>query len=182
MNKILKYIPNKCTLTVYDVDYISLYSQGKRFILFDLDNTLAPYDEVIMSTKVKDFLDSLKQIGFKVAIVSNNNSKRISKYLNGYDIPFVSRALKPYLRGYKIMEKILGYPKKEEVITVGDQLLTDVCGSKTFGYDVILVKSIKRKNELWYTKINRKRSKSILKKIKKIDEQMYNEIKLVDEE
>ena len=181
MNKIKKYIPMNCYKTVYDVDFNSLYSQGKRFILFDLDNTLAPYDEVIMSDRVKAFLDKLKEIGFTVAIVSNNNTKRVKKYLNGYDMLYIARSLKPYLRGYKIMNKMLGNPPKNEVLTVGDQLLTDVAGSNTYGYDVILVESIKRKNEKWYTKINRKRSKYILKEIKKFDEEMYHKIKVIDE-
>lgn len=182
MKKIMKYIPMDCYNTVYNVDFNSLYSQGKRFILFDLDNTLAPYDELIMSKQVSEFLNKLTSIGFKIAIVSNNNTKRVKKYLNGYDIPYIARSLKPFFRGYRIMNSMLGAPKKEEVLTVGDQLLTDVYGSNNYGYDVILVKSIKRSNEKWYTKINRKRTKNILKKIKEINEEMYLKIKEVDEE
>lgn len=181
MSKIIKYIPMDCYKTVYDVDFNSLYAQGKNFILFDLDNTLAPYDDVIMSNKVREFFEDLKKIGFKVAIISNNNSKRIIKYLNGCDMPFVSRAFKPHKRGYKRIEKILGFPNKDEVIVVGDQILTDVCGANRYGYDVILVKTIKRSNEKWYTKINRKRIKFILKKIRKIDEVMYLKLKEIEE-
>lgn len=181
MSRIIKYIPKDCYKTVYDVDFISLYAQGKKFILFDLDNTLAPYDDEVMSDQVFEFLENLKKIGFKVAIVSNNNSKRIDKYLNGYDLPFASRAFKPHKRGYKKIEEKLAFSDKGEVLAVGDQILTDVCGANSYGCDVILVKTIKRSNEKWYTKINRKRIKFILKKIRKINEEMYLKLKEMEE-
>ena len=40
-----KYIPTKLALSVYDIDYNELYANGKRIILFDLDNTLISYYE-----------------------------------------------------------------------------------------------------------------------------------------
>ena len=39
------HIPTYLAQSVYDIDYNKLYANGKRVILFDLDNTLAPYDD-----------------------------------------------------------------------------------------------------------------------------------------
>lgn len=182
MANIKHYIPKDCYLTVYDIDYNKLYSEGKRIILFDLDNTLAPYDQFTIDDKIITFFNQLIDIGFKIAIISNNKKNRLETFLNGTKYLYVHYALKPLRYGYNKMYKLLGKPDKSTVITIGDQMLTDCLGSNRFGFDSLLVKSIKRKNERWYTKINRKRSKRILEKIKKIDNEAYLKIKKVDEE
>lgn len=181
MAKITHYIPMACYNNIYDVDYNKLYSQGKRIILFDLDNTLIPYTQHLITEKILHLFSDLTSMGFKIGIISNNNKKRLETFLDGNNYPYVHYALKPRLHGYRKIYKILNNPPKEEVVSIGDQLLTDVVGSNRFGFDVILVKSIERKSEHWYTRINRLRSKRILKKIKKIDANIYQQIKKVDE-
>ena len=44
------HIPTYLAQSVYDIDYNKLYANGKRVILFDLDNTLAPYDDCLLYT------------------------------------------------------------------------------------------------------------------------------------
>ena len=61
---------------------------------------------------------------------------------------------------------------------MGDQLVTDISGFNKLGVDSILVKTIDQKNQKWYTKINRLREKNILKKIKKVDCEKYNQMKV----
>ena len=46
-----KYIPTNLAMTVYDIDFATLYANGARVILFDLDNTLASYDETTPTKK-----------------------------------------------------------------------------------------------------------------------------------
>ena len=45
------HIPTYLAQSVYDIDYNKLYANGKRVILFDLDNTLAPYDDATPTDK-----------------------------------------------------------------------------------------------------------------------------------
>lgn len=47
---------------------------------------------------------------------------------------------------------------------IGDQLLTDIVCANKIGVTNILVKSISRKTERWYTRINRLREEKVLKK------------------
>jgi predicted HAD superfamily phosphohydrolase YqeG len=52
---------------------------------------------------------------------------------------------------------------------IGDQLVTDILCANRVGVDSILVKSISRASEKWYTRINRLRDPFIVKKIAKKD-------------
>ena len=173
----MKYIPNYVYKTIYDIDFDTLYASGKRIILSDLDNTIAGYDELEASEKCIEWNKILKEQGFKIYLVSNNNDTRIKKfsikfYIDGY----LSKARKPFT---KRLEKFLkeNNIKKEEVISIGDQIVTDIVGFNSLGVDTILVKTINQKKQKWYTKINRSREKRILRKIKKVDCIKYNQIK-----
>ena len=173
----MKYIPNYVYKTIYDIDFDTLYASGKRIILSDLDNTIAGYDELEASEKSIKWNKMLKEQGFKIYLVSNNNDTRIKEFskkinINGY----LSKARKPFT---KRLEKFLkeNNIKKEEVISIGDQIVTDIVGFNSLGVDTILVKTINQKKQKWYTKINRSREKRILRKIKKVDCIKYNQIK-----
>ena len=64
-----------------------------------------------------------------------------------------------------------------EVIFLGDQLVTDIACANNLGIDSILVKTIDFKTQKWYTKINRIREKKIIKKINEINPEIANKIK-----
>lgn len=174
----MKYLPTYVYTTIYDIDFTSLYASGKRIILSDLDNTIASYSEETPSKEVLEFNKYLRNLGFKIYLVSNNNGKRIKKFSEEFIIDgFLAKAKKPFT---KKLEKFLSNNnlKKEEIISMGDQLVTDISGFNKLGVDSILVKTIDQKNQKWYTKINRLREKNILKKIKKVDCEKYNQMKV----
>lgn len=173
----MKYIPNYVYNTIYDIDFDTLYASGKRIILSDLDNTIAGYDELEASEKSIKWNKMLKEQGFKIYLVSNNNDTRIKEFSKKFNINgYLSKARKPFA---KRLEKFLkeNNIKKEEVISIGDQIVTDIVGFNSLGVDTILVKTINQKKQKWYTKINRSREKRILRKIKKVDCIKYNQIK-----
>ena len=173
---IKKFIPNYIYETVYDIDFNKIYDSGKRFILFDLDNTLLPYDVPIADEKLRELLMQLKKIGFQIMIVSNNSNERVTLFCKDLNLECITKAKKPLKGGFRKALKYLDVKNKNEVISVGDQLMTDVLGSKRSNIDCILVKPLKKSNEKWYTKANRKMEKHVLKRIKKYNEQIYKEI------
>ena len=67
----------------------------------------------------------------------------------------------------KIMKK--HNVKNNQIAVIGDQLVTDILGFNRLGVYSILVKTIDKKTQKWYTKINRIREIKILKEIKKIN-------------
>ena len=176
-----KYIPRICAETVYDIDYDKLYSEGKRFILFDLDNTLLPYDVAYADEKLKTFFVKLQDMGFKVIIFSNNSGKRVSIFCDDVNLEYITSAKKPLKTGFKKAMKLINCRNKSEMIAVGDQLLTDILGANRFGIDCALVKTIKKSSQKWYTRLNRLSEKSVLKRVKKYDSLKYSEIEAVYE-
>lgn len=179
--KIKQFTPDYFYKTVFDIDYSKLYDEGKRIILFDVDNTLIPYDVSLPSIELADLLDHIQQIGFKIILISNNRKQRIELFANACQLEYVYSATKPLKRGYKKVFKMLGIYDKSEMIAIGDQIMTDVFGAKRVKISVVLVKAIKKRSEKWYTKINRFMEKQILKKMKKKNIKMYNLITEVDD-
>ncbi|MFP4286592.1 MAG: YqeG family HAD IIIA-type phosphatase [Candidatus Izemoplasmataceae bacterium] len=174
-----KFIPNDHVDHVFDIDFKALYQRGIRLLLIDLDNTLIPYDEILPNQSLKDFFKSLIALGFETVIVSNNHYERINIFATACNVPFVSSAKKPTKFGFKsALKKVEKTYKKEEVCVIGDQLMTDIFGSKRMGFEAILVKPIKKKTEKWYTKLNRKIEDKMLDKIKKKSPVQYNQLNL----
>ena len=165
----MKYIPNDVYKSIYDIDFNKLYEDGYRFIISDLDNTLASYKETLPNDLLKNKIEEIKKLGFKFYLVSNNNSTRISIFNETLKTDgFLPKANKPkttklesYLKDNKI--------DKTNTIGLGDQLVTDILGFNRLGVYSILVKTIDKKTQKWYTKINRIREIKILKEIKKIN-------------
>lgn len=173
--KINKYIPYGCYMTIFDIPFNKLYENGKKKILIDVDNTMLPYDLEYPTEEIKTLFNEVKKIGFEIVLLSNNNKIRVSKVASELNIDYFAKAYKPLKKGFKRALKKLKC-EKDEVITIGDQLMTDVLGSNRCNLDAILVKAIKRKTEKWYTKLNRKREENVLKRIEKIDKNIYLEI------
>ncbi len=174
-----KYIPTYLAKTVYDIDFNKLYASGKKVILFDLDNTLASYAEVLPTEKQLELNDKLRLIGFKIYIASNNKLYRTKTYTEKFIVDdYLVLARKPFTRKIKAFLKKNNI-NKEEMIMVGDQLLTDIACANKLKVDSVLVHSISRKTEKWYTKINRKREKMVLKKIEKQDPILANNIRTI---
>lgn len=174
--KVTKFIPKLVVETVYDINFNKLYAEGKRYILLDVDNTLIPYDIFYADDKLKALLKQIQEIGFKLIIISNNKSERIGNFARDVNIDYITSAKKPLKLGYKKALKRLGNPNRNEVLSIGDQLVTDVLGSNRMNFDCILVRPLKKSTEKWYTKFNRKIEKHALKRIKKYNEQIYKEI------
>lgn len=179
-----KCIPSLYVNTVYDIDFKALFDNGYRVVFFDLDNTLISYKETTPNNKSIEFIKSLKSMGFEVMIVSNNSHKtRVKSASEILGLDYVNFACKPLKRGFKKALKKLGNKYTySEVIEVGDQLLTDVYGSKRMKFYTVLVDAIDHKSEIFATKLNRRREKNILNKIKKKDIDSYNKYLLKYEE
>lgn len=160
-----KYIPKFLAHTIYEIDYSKLYAGGKRIILFDLDNTLAPYNDIVPTVKQVELNHALRKIGFQIYILSNNHEDRAKLYTQEFTVDgYLYLAQKPFTG------KIKRFLSKHNInsstsIWIGDQLLTDILCANKLGIDSVLVSSISRDSEKWYTRINRKREERILKKI-----------------
>lgn len=180
--KLKNFIPNECYKTIFDIDYNKLYEEGKRILLIDLDNTLISYSQNVLTKEVHELFKKLDEMGFKIVLISNNTQKRLITSIEDNDIMYVYSARKPLKKGFKKALKNFSSYHKNNIILIGDQLMTDVLGAKNFGIDVILVKSIERKTEKWYTRFNRRLERRVLKKMSKKYPKVYEKIMFINGE
>jgi HAD superfamily phosphatase (TIGR01668 family) len=169
--------PYKCIpLDVVDhlskVDLKAYQEKGFKTLLIDIDNTLIPYDDRAFKPWHETLKKDIKKYGFEVILVSNNSQAKIESFAQLFDAPFIHRAQKPSRKGFiKALKKINA--QKETALIIGDQLMTDVYGANRLGVKSILVRPIHSKTEKWYTKITRRLENQMLKKVQKINPDMY---------
>lgn len=149
---------------IHSINYKKLKKEGIKCLVFDLDNTLGLLDDIKCPEKTKKLIEKLKK-DFLVLIMSNSRKKRIEPYANDLGVDCVTFALKPLTFGHKRLKKKYNL-KKEEMIIIGDQIVTDIISGKRFKIKTILVDPLGVK-DLKITGLNRKIEKRILKRYKK---------------
>ena len=69
------------------------------------------------------------------------------------DVPVISMAMKPLTKGLRQISRKY-HLKKEEMVMIGDQLITDILSGTKYGIQTILIDPLGEK-DLKITKINR---------------------------
>jgi HAD superfamily phosphatase (TIGR01668 family) len=151
---------------IYDIQLDVLQSKGMKGIITDLDNTLVGSRDPIATPELVAWLDRVRDFGFKVVIVSNNNQTRVSKFAEPIGIPFIHAARKPASRAFRRALQVLELPA-EQTVVIGDQMLTDVLGGRRMGLFTILVDAIAPTDEGIMTRVNRRIEKIALARLRK---------------
>ena len=148
-----KFKPTWTIESIFNITPAEVKQRGIRTILTDLDYTLMAWNNSDGDQKLRAWLRSMDQAGIPVVVVSNNNPGRVEKAVQPLGIPFFARSLKPLTRGIRRAQRKyqLG---NDEVILVGDQLITDIWGANRAGIRSVLVKPLVESDN-WNTKINR---------------------------
>ena len=160
-----KYKPTWMVDAIYKVTPSQLKSLGIKAVLTDLDNTLIAWNNPDGTEELLNWILEMKNEGIPVVVVSNNNSKRVERAIKKFDLPYVARALKPFPRGLKEALRMLDM-KPEEVVMVGDQIMTDIRSANAAGIRNILVRPIVN-TDSWKTQINRFFERGIMKRLAK---------------
>ncbi|WP_373892874.1 YqeG family HAD IIIA-type phosphatase [Virgibacillus natechei] len=159
------FLPNEHVKRVFDIQPAFLKEKGIKGIITDLDNTLVAWDVSDATTEVIDWFKLMKEHDIQVTIISNNKQERVKIFSEPLGTPFVYSARKPLSRAFKTVAKQMGL-KKEEVLVVGDQVLTDVLGGNIAGfYTVLVVPIVQTDGKL--TKVNRQIERRILNYMRK---------------
>lgn len=154
--------PNLQVNSLTAIPLKELKEQGICYLLFDLDNTIVPYNDPNIPKEVIDWFGEVKAAGFFPCLVSNNHGPRVEDAAGKLDIPFICDAKKPWGDGFRRAVALLG-GRKEQTAVVGDQLLTDMAGGNKDCFFTILVEPMKSK-EYWFTTHFSRRVEKILKK------------------
>ena len=119
-------------------------------LLCDLDNTLALHETVRPTDAVRAWVKELTEAVIQVMIVSNNRSPaRVEAYCGDLGIPYVGHAGKPK-RG-RLLEAMRQFDAVPETTAlVGDQIFTDVLGTRRCGFQSFCVEPVCGRDSLWH--------------------------------
>ena len=140
-----RFFPDEWQDSTYEIDFETLYEEGYRGLIFDIDNTLVPHDAPA-DERAMQLFSRLKKLGFTCCLLSNNQLERVSTFNEKVDVRFIEDAHKPAIRNYVKAMEVMGTDKRNTIF-IGDQLFTDVWGAKRAGIRNILVKPIHPKEE-----------------------------------
>lgn len=140
-------IPNCYVNDIYSIDYEELYRKGYHNIIFDIDNTILPVNDINVSDELIELFNQLKESGFCVCIVSNNKLERVLPPAKKLDVSYLENANKPNKEAFdKALDIIKA--KVEDTIMVGDQMLTDIKGANEYGLYSVLVDPLDSKYDI----------------------------------
>lgn len=162
---IKKLYPSAYVNSIYDIQLDSLKKEGIKGIIFDIDNTLVPYDEAEPNESIISFFETLRNYGFHITLVSNNTEDRVVKFNEKLKVLALHKAKKPLTKNLKKALELMNC-RKEEAVIVGDQVFTDIYGGNSAGIKTILVKPVSDKDE-WKTKVKRGIEKRVIKSYEK---------------
>ena len=155
-----KYKPTWMVEAIYQITPEQLKAHGLKAVLTDLDNTLIAWDNPNGTKELIDWLKMMDKAGIPVVVVSNNKASRVAKAIESFELDFVSRAMKPFSVGIKSAQQKLGL-SKNEIVMIGDQIMTDVRGANRAGVRSILVKPV-IPTDSWKTQFNRATERKIM--------------------
>jgi len=138
--------PDEDADSAYEIDYQSYYDKGYRGILFDVDNTLVEHGQPVTIMAIALF-QSLREMGFKTCIISNNKDERVKPLAEALEAEYVYKAGKPSAKGFQEGMRRMG-TSPGTTLFVGDQIFTDIWGANRAKIHSILVKQIARHEEM----------------------------------
>lgn len=155
-----QWFPKEYVNSIYEIDYGQLYQKGIRGLLFDIDNTLAPYYIQDSEPTTIRLFQELKEKGFKICLVSNNNEERVLRFNQNLKVFSIPHAKKPLTRALKKGMSLMETQRKDTAM-IGDQVFTDIWSGNRLNLYTILVVPITQKDE-WMTAIKRGIEKKVI--------------------
>lgn len=154
------FLPNEQVRDIFEIRPEKLKERGIKGIITDLDNTLVAWDVKDATPEIIQWFQLMEEHDIKITIISNNKEERVKLFSQPLDTPFVYSARKPL--GYAFRKATTQMElNKDEIVVIGDQLLTDVLGGNRSGFYTILVIPI-AKTDGAITRINRQIERRIL--------------------
>lgn len=159
------FLPNEYVKDIFFITPEKLQEQGIKGVITDLDNTLVAWDAPNATEEIVAWFKMMQEAGIAVTVVSNNNDERVRIFADPLQIPFIALAKKPMRTAFRRAAKLMGL-KREEVVVIGDQLLTDILGGNRSGFYTVLVAPVAT-SDAAITTFNRSIERKIMGRLKK---------------
>jgi len=133
---------------ITDVTADFLAELGIKFLMLDLDNTIAAYDENVLSDSVTQWLEKIRSSGIELYIISNTTrKKRVESHCKPIGARFILQACKPSPKSLLEAMKIAGFSSDVSALA-GDQVFTDTLAANLAGVVSISVRPRRFTNPL----------------------------------
>ena len=162
-----RFVPDKYFKSIYDINYKALKKSGIKCLVFGLGNTLVPESVKSPTRKVKDLFEDLKDMGFRVVILSNRSKREVTPFKELLCVDSAYLSFKPLKRKYKKIMKVYDL-KDNQIACIGDELFYDILGANRMKFTSILVNPIST-DDFAVTKITRKLENLVMKHLTKKD-------------
>ena len=151
MNK--RFIPYCVAKSIYAIEPSFFQKHGITTLFVDLDNTLDAYNQSQPTKQAVELKKRLGEHGIEIIVVSNNTSRRVSKYAKELGVRYLGSLKKPF--AYKLKRFIKDSQIDiSKAMMIGDQIITDVCCGNGAGLRVVLTDKLVNEDQ-WTTRFNR---------------------------
>jgi HAD superfamily phosphatase (TIGR01668 family) len=140
--------------SVLELDTDRLQDLELDSLLLDVDCTLKNYRADDVSPEVGGWIQRLRSAEIGLCLVSNGGGRRIQRFAERWDLPFVAKAFKPFPFALRAAVTKMGFDRKRTAM-VGDQVFADVIAGRLAKLFCVLVKPIHPEEEPWYTRMKR---------------------------
>jgi hypothetical protein len=132
-------VPKYSFRSLTDVSPDFLNRLGIKFLMLDLDNTIAGYSENTLSESVSRWAAEIKSCGIELYIVSNSiRKKRVRAFARSLGIGVIMGARKPSPKGVLRAMAAAGHSAGDSAF-IGDQVFTDTLAANRAGVISIIV-------------------------------------------
>ncbi|MHC4179459.1 MAG: YqeG family HAD IIIA-type phosphatase [Planctomycetota bacterium] len=156
------FVPHLRVESVCQLSLKRLCDLGLDALLLDVDSTLKRYGDDRPTAEVAAWLDELRTGGIGLCLVSNGLGGRVRRFAENTELPFVSKALKPFPFRCRAAVRRMGFQPSRTAM-VGDQVFADVMAARLAGLTSILVRPIHPEEEPWFTRLKRVPERCLLR-------------------
>jgi len=133
-------IPQYSFREITDITIDFLEQTGIKFLMLDLDNTIAAYDEHILSDDVVQWITNVKNSGVEMFIISNSTRKnRVESHSESIGSGFIMQSYKPSPKSLIHAMETSGFSTDVSALA-GDQIVTDTLAANRAGVISIIVR------------------------------------------
>ena len=141
---LMEIIPDIYVPSVYDINYLKLYSNGIRYGVFDVDCTILSFDNIEVTDKLIELFSEIKDFGITPGLCSSGSLKRVKPVADALGVNYIANAGKPFNGNFKLIKESLFVAEctPKNTMMVGDSFYLDMIFAKRLGFYKVMVDPI----------------------------------------
>ncbi len=141
---LMEIIPDIYVPSVYDINYLKLYSNGIRYGIFDVDCTILSFDNIEVTDRLIELFSKIKDFGITPGLCSSGSLKRVKPVADALGVNYIANAGKPFNGDFKLIKESLFDAEctPKNTMMVGDSFYLDMIFARRLGLYKVMVDPI----------------------------------------